>query len=98
MHVEFVSMGNQDGYLSDFPTELFSQCLSLSVLRQVKEIVYSATLEEMLQCSLLLKYLFSACDKPDPLPGSKNKAIERKDNACLDQGSSSQWRWGWALL
>lgn len=41
----------------------------------------------MLQCSLPLKYLFSACDKPDPLPGNRNKAIERKDNACLEQQS-----------
>lgn len=43
MHMEFVSIGNQDGYLSDFPAELFSKCLSLSVLRQAKEIVYSVT-------------------------------------------------------
>lgn len=37
MHIEFVSTGNQDGYLSDFPAELFSQCLSLSALRQAKK-------------------------------------------------------------
>lgn len=37
MHMEFVSMGNQDGYLSDFPTELFSLArlfLSLGKLRK----------------------------------------------------------------
>lgn len=41
MHMEFVSTGNQDGYLSDFPAELFSQCLSLSAFRQAKEILLS---------------------------------------------------------
>lgn len=39
MHMGFVSTGNQDGYLSDFPAELFSQYLSLSALRQAKEIL-----------------------------------------------------------